>query len=432
MTTPPQEPSRMHTSRMNMSEEGLLPDQLPEIGEAPAVPAPTPVPFPSPPGAPVGPPHAPAFGPQHPPTWGAGFPAPGVPRHPGAGHPGPQYVDHAQQQQYVDRPQQQYLDPEQQQYISPTQPNPGPASLDDVPLVNRARPAPAAGWRRLVYKMSGGLIRPGDSPADVHHAELAHRINQPVRGDYRIAVLSLKGGVGKTVTAVGLGATLASVRGDRVIAVDANPDLGTLAQRIPQQTQSTVRDLIADPSVSRYSDVRIHTSQAENRLEVLASERDPAKAETFDEDDYRKVMEILRLHYNIIITDCGTGVGHSAMYGVLGYADILLLVTSPAIDGARSAAATLDWLVTHGYGDLAARAIIVVSATRSGADPLDTEQLTQHFLTRTRSVHTIPFDPHLAEGAEIDLDLLSKRTRNAFLELAATIAEGFADTVRRE
>ncbi|MGC7327611.1 MinD/ParA family protein, partial [Mycobacteroides abscessus subsp. abscessus] len=93
-----------------------------------------------------------------------------------------------------------------------------------------------------------------------------------------------------------------------------------------------------------YSDVRRHTSQSASRLEVLASERDPAASELFSEADYLAVMRILQRFYNIILTDCGTGLMHSAMAGVLGEANAIVLVTSPAIDGARSALATLDWL----------------------------------------------------------------------------------------
>ena len=57
-------------------------------------------------------------------------------------------------------------------------------------------------------------------------------------------MLSLKGGVGKTTATVGLGATLASMRGDRVIAVDANPDRGTLSDKVRLETAATVRDLL--------------------------------------------------------------------------------------------------------------------------------------------------------------------------------------------
>jgi hypothetical protein len=41
-------------------------------------------------------------------------------------------------------------------------------------------------------------------------------------------------------------------------------------------------------------------------------------------------------------------------------------------------------------------------------------------------MHVIPFDDHLAEGSEIDLELFSGQTREAFLELAATVADGFS------
>ncbi|QRY64523.1 MinD/ParA family protein [Gordonia sp. PDNC005] len=306
-----------------------------------------------------------------------------------------------------------------------------PPSIDDVAFLKRARRAPSTGWRRAVYKMTGGTVNPGESQDGIRYEALVQAVNQPIRGDYRIAVLSLKGGVGKTTTAVTLGSTLASLRGDRVIAVDANPDLGTLAQRVPQQTSSTVRDLLNDSNLNRYSDVRAHTSQAPSRLEVLASERDPATAETFNEEQYRGVIAVLQRFYNIIITDCGTGLSHSAMAGVLGAANAIILVSSPAIDGARSAAATLDWLEAHGYGHLASRAVVVLSSARPGSSSIDTDQLGEHFRARTRAVHRIPFDDHLAEGAEVDLELVSKPTRMAFVELAATVAQDFSGTLSR-
>lgn len=299
-----------------------------------------------------------------------------------------------------------------------------PSNLDLASgvLVRRSRLS-SRRWRESVGKLTGGLL---DTGTAARHEDLVARIRQPISGDYRIAVLSLKGGVGKTTTTVGLGSTFASLRGDCVIAVDANPDFGTLAQRIPQQTDSTVRDLLADaPNIRRYSDVRVHTSQAPSRLEVLASERDPAASEAFSEDDYRNVIDILQVFYNIILTDCGTGIMHSAMRGVLDLANALVLVASPAVDGARSAAATLDWLQAHGYRDLVERTVVVISSPRPGAANIDMDALVAHFLARCRAVEVLPFDEHLAEGAEIHLDRLRPATRRAFVALAAMVADDF-------
>ncbi|MFY2789563.1 MinD/ParA family ATP-binding protein [Rhodococcus sp. MALMAid1271] len=293
-------------------------------------------------------------------------------------------------------------------------------------LLKRPKRASSSGWRRGVHRLTGGVINPGESTAEERYRNQVERIRQPVLGDYRIAFLSLKGGVGKTTTTLGLGSTFASLRGDCVIAVDANPDFGTLGERVPRQTSSTVRDLLAAaPNIRRYSDIREHTSQAPSRLEVLAGERDPAASEMFGEEDYRAVIEMLQVYYNLILTDCGTGIMHSAMNGVLQLANALVLVSSPAVDGARSAAATLDWLELHGYGHLVERTVVVISSVRPGSSAVDMNLLQQHFLERCRAVHVIPFDEHLAEGAVVDLDLLRPQTRNAFVELAAMVADDF-------
>ncbi|GED98033.1 MinD/ParA family ATP-binding protein [Gordonia crocea] len=281
------------------------------------------------------------------------------------------------------------------------------------------------GWRKAVNSASGGLIKLGESKSQQQLNALVERVRAPISGQFNLAVLSLKGGVGKTTTTVGIGSAFASLRGDRVIAVDANPDLGTLASRVPRQTNSTVRTLLNAERTETYSDVRMHTSQSVSRLEVLASERDPVISESFSEDEYRQAIAVLERHYNIILTDCGTGLMHSAMGGVLDLADALVIISSPAIDGAESATATLDWLSLHGYQHLVRQAVVVISASKPGGALIDVDMLTQHFLGKVRAVQVIPYDEHLAVGSHIDLDSLHQRTRVAFLELAATVADSF-------
>lgn len=299
-------------------------------------------------------------------------------------------------------------------------------SLDDAEIVHRTRNAPQSGWRRTVHRASGGRINPGESRKEREKEDLLAQIRQPFVGDFRIAVLSIKGGVGKTTTTLGLGSALALMRTDRVIAVDANPDRGTLAERVRDTTTpSTVRDLLSEPDIKRYADVRSHTRMASSRLEVLASEQEPAVSEVFGEADYRRTVDILRHYYNIILTDCGTGIMHSAMAGVLDLAHTIVLVSSPAIDAARSASATLDWLMQHGHSALVREAHVVLSASRPGSAALKLDKVYEHFEARCRSVHLIPFDPHLAEGADVDFGLLKPQTFQAYLELAGAVAEKF-------
>ncbi|MGC0365805.1 Mrp family chromosome partitioning ATPase [Rhodococcus sp. 27YEA15] len=179
-------------------------------------------------------------------------------------------------------------------------------SVDDLDIIKRAKRPPERGFGSVLFKLSGGRINTGQSAAELEHQALVRRANQTVRGVYKIAFISLKGGVGKTTAAKTVGSTFASIRGDRVVAIDANPDLGTLADREEREHHLTVRDLLADSDIKTYSDVRYYTSQGESRLEILASEADPETSESFNEQDYLDTLRILEVHYNIIITDCGT------------------------------------------------------------------------------------------------------------------------------
>jgi MinD-like ATPase involved in chromosome partitioning or flagellar assembly len=306
-------------------------------------------------------------------------------------------------------------------------------SLTTDLLLHGKPPLPSAGWRRTMYRASGGLIRVGESSSNVRRRDLVNRVRTPVAGGHhRVAVMSLKGGVGKTTTAVGLGATLASLRGDRVIAVDANPDRGTLSDKVRLETSATIRDLLNERAqVTRYADVRAYTSQASSRLEILASDRDPGVSVAFSADDYRAVARVLEHYYSICITDCGTGLLHSAMSGILELADHIVLVSSPSVDGARSASATLDWLEAHDYAELVRNCVVVLSTIRpKSKSTVDLDRLEQHFAARCRAVVRIPYDAHLEEGAEVELEQLGSQTSDAYLSLAALVGDGFAQPRR--
>jgi MinD-like ATPase involved in chromosome partitioning or flagellar assembly len=315
--------------------------------------------------------------------------------------------------------------------VSPVHPSPYP-ELSTSTLLRQVKPPPSEGWRRWLYVLSGQLINVGESPRVMRYNDLTMQVNQPLRGCYRIALLSLKGGVGKTTITATLGATFASIRGDRVVAVDANPDRGTLSQKVPLETPATVRHLLRDADgIERYSDVRSYTSQGPSRLEVLASESDPAVSDAFSADDYTRTLEVLERFYGLVLTDCGTGLLHSAMSAVLEKADALVVISSGSIDGARSASATLDWLDAHGHEDLVRGSVAVINAVRPRSGKVDMQKVVDHFSRRCRAVRLVPFDPHLEEGAEIDLERLKRETREALIELAAVVADGFPNDRRR-
>jgi putative peptide zinc metalloprotease protein len=301
------------------------------------------------------------------------------------------------------------------------------ALTDEAILGPKGGPPPSAGWRRLVYAATSGAINPGPATEERKRAALLARVTAPIQGSRRVVVMSRKGGVGKTTITMALGSTYAMLRGDRVVAVDANPDAGNLAHRVAPPCPRTITNVLDDMGlISSYSDLRCYTAQApESRLEVLASDDDPRIGLALDRQAYHRVIELLDHYYNLILLDTGTGILDSANQGLLAEADQLVLVLPPALDGARAAALTLDWLFEHGHSELVARAVVVINGERRNAGlPLD--RIEDHFAQRCATVIRVPWDRTLEAGGQTALSTLQQRTRDAFTELAAAVADHFS------
>lgn len=289
-----------------------------------------------------------------------------------------------------------------------------------------------AAWRSLVFRATRGLINPGDSRSVRARKQLSAQISSPLHGGARfVPVVSRKGGVGKTTVTTLLGMALADARDDRIIAVDANPDRGTLAERVAGRSGRTVRDVVRDHArISGYGDISDLVSRDETRLDVLASDTDPHVAQAFDDSDYRTVAQVAAHYYSIVLTDTGTGIVHSVMEGTLDLADELVVVAGLSVDEARLASETLTWLEAHGRGDLVERAVVVLNQSSPGTPLVRLAELESHFASRVRAVVRLPYDPAVATGGAIDWAELRRETRQGARELAARVVEGLRGTAR--
>jgi putative peptide zinc metalloprotease protein len=299
------------------------------------------------------------------------------------------------------------------------------ADFTDAVMYALPAPVPTQGWRSAVYRGSGHLLNPGPSLPEQRRRELEARLRTPIDGSRRVVVMSRKGGVGKTTITLALGSTFALLRGDRVIAVDANPDAGNLAHRVAPPHDRTVTDVLRDlDRIRTYADLRRYTSQAlESRLEVLASDDDPRIGMALARDDYHRLIGLLDRFYNVILLDTGTGILDSANQGLLTEADQVVLVVRAGLDGGRAGALTLDWMDQHGFDDLVARTVVVVNAERRGSEP--PEPMRRHFEKRCARVVTVPWDDALEPGALTDMSSLHRRTRDALVDIAAAVADNF-------
>ncbi len=294
-----------------------------------------------------------------------------------------------------------------------------------IDSTNRRAAPPEDGWRRWVYVASAKFINLGDSKLVRERKQLTARIAAPLPGGVRfVAVLSRKGGVGKTTVTTLLGMAMAEARDDRVVAVDANPDRGTLADRITQSTNKSVRDLAKlQGNVNGYQDISSIVARDITRLDVIASNSDPAFAEAFSGEDYLTVADVAGHFYSMVLTDTGTGIVHSAMTQTLAKAHQVVIVAGLSVDEARLASETLTWLAANGHEELAQDAIVVLNQAIPGRTAVRQSELERHFASRVRHVIKMPYDLHIAAGGPITFSSLDPETRLSARNLAALVVE---------
>ena len=288
------------------------------------------------------------------------------------------------------------------------------------------RAKPEGGLNAFLYVATLHIVNRGDSPRVLARKAVEARVDKKFEGGARfIPVLTRKGGVGKTTITALLGMALSDIREDRIIAIDANPDRGTLSERVNKQTRSTVRDVVTlAPTINSFNDFTTMVSRDETRLDILASDTDPLLSEAFDENDYNVVADLAARFYSIVLTDCGTGIVHSVMRATLQRADSVVIVSGGSVDEARLASETLTWLEANGYQDLVKNAVVALNTATQGTNLVKLEEIEAHFKSRVREIVRIPYDPQLAAGSVINYRDLKPLTKASARELAALVADG--------
>lgn len=298
-------------------------------------------------------------------------------------------------------------------------------------FVREQKPRPVGGFRGALYKMTGGGLNLGPSARQREEDELARRISRQLQGSYNTAVLSLKGGIGKTSTTVGVGLTLAEYRGDPPCAIDANPDSGDLVERAlgegiyQQQSPRTITDLLKNvESIESLTALARYMHHA-GRLHLIAGEQDPEVSDSLTAEEYLRIRKLISGYYSVALTDCGTGVTHNAMSGILQSADNLIIAAGYAVSGAKRARSTLQWLAGHGYEELARNAIVVITDKDEVSSRVDKDAIEDHLSGICRQLIAVPHDRGVADGDLVTLDVLRPETRRAYKEIAAAIVDGY-------
>ena len=297
---------------------------------------------------------------------------------------------------------------------------------EDPPMIRRRELRPRMGWRALAYDLTRGRWNPGLSEKESRIRERERQIARQLRGKHVTAFFCLKGGISKTSTTAATSIAMANLRPDPVFAIDANPDAGDLAERLVGQSRAGITELSRHVEAIGSLDDLSRYSVTAGRLTMLPGEPNPALGDSLSAEDFRRIMGVVQRYYNVVQVDCGTGVTHPLMSGILEFADTVVIPASWSITGAKRAAETIQWLETHGFSRLARTSIVVLTAKDLVSRSVDKEAVRAH-LSQAADLIVVPSDPHVADGALIDWEQLGPRTREAYLDIAAAITRRFPE-----
>lgn len=299
-------------------------------------------------------------------------------------------------------------------------------------LVTPRKIAPDSGWRKLVHTVSFKTVNPGESPAERHYRQLRDRIRRHIRKQFVIAVVSGKGGVGKTTMTACIGGILRECRPDNVVAIDAAPGFGTLSGRIDEAPPGDYAAVLEDQDVHGYADIREHLGQNAVGLDVLAGNRACDQSRPLLPAMFAGVLSRLRRTHTVVLVDTSDDLEHPVMKAVLDSCDALVFVSGLSADTSVPVTRAIDLLRSMGYHELVSQSMVILNDSRDNYDKDAKAVLTERFSTSGADVEFMPYDPHLAEGGIIDTrDQLRKQTRLRLFEITAAIADKYIPEAER-
>jgi MinD-like ATPase involved in chromosome partitioning or flagellar assembly len=244
-----------------------------------------------------------------------------------------------------------------------------------------------------------------------------------------IAVLSPKGGIGKTTIAILLGEMLGRLRADQVLALDGDGDYGSLGRvapavagtDAPHARDTGIFDALAKGGVT-FAELDRTLWALPGGLRVVPSPRDPVAMARADRETYARVIGNLQRLAGLLVIDCGTGLGQPGVQAAILASDQLVMVTDAS--GATASLVVEAMRLVERTG----RPISVVcNRLRRGKQGSDDLARLDRLFPRASALIGIPDEPD-AERAlrgEFEWDGAPQPLHQAVLELAAVLAAGW-------
>ncbi|WP_243723480.1 MinD/ParA family protein [Actinomadura sp. 7K507] len=242
-------------------------------------------------------------------------------------------------------------------------------------------------------------------------AAFADLMQRSVPSSRQIAVASVRGGAGKTTMAAMLATELALNRADRVLAADADAELGSLPLRLGVNPQLSLFDLAAH-NPNTFQEAEGFLTRTQHGLYVLSSTRGGRIAGEFTLETFQTALSSVSRYVAATVVDCGAGILTEVNRGVVTSSHGLVLVTPGTVDGALSARGALEWYAANDLGGLLSRTVIAMVAHAPQVNA-DLQRAQQMLAAWGLPVVFVPYDRHLATGSSVEVAKVSAAARTA-------------------
>ncbi|MDN5880206.1 MAG: nucleotide-binding protein [Arthrobacter sp.] len=334
----------------------------------------------------------------------------------------------------------QPLDPWGQPITDPWAPAPGRRRAGSVPAPGPSAPpaqsspgtlgAPLENDRR---RLSGVRATGGSFPRALqmlfggkHRAtqvsQFAAGVQAPVTTGRRIAVVSTRGGAGKTTASALLARTFSALRPDSVCVLDLDPGHGSLALRLGLDQAPSLDSIVpeltngAQPGAAHLAGLLAPAAEG-----LYATGPRSGSAQRTGAPLLREAASTVSRYFPITLLDCPTGLQAPETQAALADCHGALFMVPATLSGLDDALAALSrWRANPLLSGLPLTVLVMQQDRSSALQALDQAGR----LSRLGfDAHAIGYDRHLAAGALITLPLMLPAHREAATALAARSLE---------
>lgn len=238
-----------------------------------------------------------------------------------------------------------------------------------------------------------------------------------------IAVPSPKGGVGKTTCTYLIADLLASRPKLRVLAVDTNPDFGTLGKLVPDSYRSehSLTDVINQMDRLRSAaELDPFMTTTPSGAHLLTAPQHPELMEAMTPELYGKLLTFLGRFYHVILLDLGTGLTDPVARFAIQRADQAVVVSQPGYATMSTVLEALDYVLKRLDGHQLTM-VLNMAPRRVTTDPLQ-PHLRRHQISRQVVIPEDPWLRAMLDDGTYSCEQLRFRTRIAIKRLALAVA----------